>query len=155
MSKGKNDGPKTWTEEIEIAGGELIEKVKALIAEGNVRELRIKARGGQVIFETPVTVGVLAGGAVALAAPWLAILGALAALVARIKIEVVREGDVEQIAKKTTTKASPKKPTAKVKRTATAKSTAKKPTAKRAATTKKPAAKTKRAATKLKGSAAR
>ena len=46
MSKGKNNGPKTWTEEIEIADGELIERVKALIAEGNVRELRIKARGG-------------------------------------------------------------------------------------------------------------
>ena len=46
QAKGKNKGGKTWTEEIEIAGGELIERVKALVAEGNVRELRIKARGG-------------------------------------------------------------------------------------------------------------
>jgi hypothetical protein len=83
---------KTWTEEIEVAGGQLIERVKALIAEGNVREVRVKAAGGKVIFEMPLTVGVLAGGAVALAAPWLAILGAIAALVARVKLEVVREG---------------------------------------------------------------
>lgn len=90
MEEGRK---KTWTEEIEVAGGQLIERVKALIAEGNVREVRIKAAGGKVIFEMPLTVGVLAGGAVALAAPWLAILGAIAALVARVKLEVVREGE--------------------------------------------------------------
>jgi len=91
MSDKKDKTNRTWTEEIEIAGGQLIERVKALIAEGNVRELRVKAAGGRVIFEMPVTVGVLAGGAVALAAPWLAILGAIAALVARVKVEIVRE----------------------------------------------------------------
>jgi hypothetical protein len=90
MEEGRK---KTWTEEIEVAGGQLIERVKALIAEGNVREVRVKAAGGKVIFEMPLTVGVLAGGAVALAAPWLAILGAIAALVARVKLEVVREGE--------------------------------------------------------------
>jgi hypothetical protein len=113
---------KTWTEEIEIAGGQLIERVKALIAEGNVRELRVKASGGQVIFETPVTVGVLAGGAVAIAAPWLAILGALAALVARVKIEVVREG----VASEGATEAAARKPGA---RTKAKKKAARKPSA--------------------------
>jgi len=97
---GKNDGPRrTWTEEIEVAGSELVERIKAMVAEGNVRELRVKAAGGQVIFETPLTVGVLAGGAVALAAPWLAIIGALAALVARVKLEVVREEEGQAEAK--------------------------------------------------------
>lgn len=100
MNDKKDKSNRTWTEEIEIAGGQLIEQVKSLIAEGNVRELRVKAAGGQVIFETPVTVGVLAGGAVALAAPWLAILGAIAALVARVKVEVVREEPVAKPARK-------------------------------------------------------
>jgi hypothetical protein len=84
---------RTWTEEIEVAGGELVSRIKSLIAEGNVRHLRIKAPGGGVYFETPLTVGVLAGGAVALAAPWLAILSALAALAVRMKVEVVRESE--------------------------------------------------------------
>lgn len=83
---------KTFTEEIEIAGNQLVERVKELVEEGNVRQLRIRsAEGDNVYLEMPLTIGVLAGGAVALAAPWLAVLGAFAALVARVKIEVVRE----------------------------------------------------------------
>jgi hypothetical protein len=89
----KNGQKRTWTEEIEVAGGELVSRIKSLVAEGNVRHLRIKAPGGGVYFETPLTVGVLAGGAVALAAPWLAILSALAALAVRMKVEVVREDE--------------------------------------------------------------
>jgi hypothetical protein len=94
MAEGKDDTRrKTFTEEIEIAGSQLIERVKELLAEGRVRQLRIKTAGGEVWLETPLTVGVLGSGAVALAAPWLAILGALAALVARVRIEIVREGE--------------------------------------------------------------
>lgn len=85
------DGKKTFTEEIEVAGTQLVDRVKDLVAEGNVRQLRIKSADDDVYMEMPLTIGVLAGGAVALAAPWLAVLGAFAALVARVKIEVVRE----------------------------------------------------------------
>lgn|SRR5690606_21334153 len=83
---------KTFTEEIEVAGSQLVERVKELVEEGNVRQLRIKsAAGDDVYLEMPLTIGVIAGGAVALAAPWLAVVGAFAALVARVKIEIVRE----------------------------------------------------------------
>jgi hypothetical protein len=83
---------KTFTEEIEIAGNQVVEQVKELVKEGNVRQLRIKsAEGDDVYLEMPLTIGVVAGGAIALAAPWLAMLGAFAALVARVKIEIVRE----------------------------------------------------------------
>ena len=82
---------KTWTEEIEVAGGQLLERIKELIAEGRVRRLRIKAADGSLILEIPLSVGAIAGGAVALAAPLLAVLGAFAALVARAKVEIVRE----------------------------------------------------------------
>jgi hypothetical protein len=91
---------RTFTEEIEIAGIELLEQVRKLLAEGNVRQLRIKAAGGEVLLEAPLTVGVIGGGAVALAAPWLAILGALAALVASVKIEIVRDGEAATPAEK-------------------------------------------------------
>jgi hypothetical protein len=88
----KDEKTKTFTEEIEIAGNQVVEQVKELVKEGNVRLLRIKsAEGDDVYLEMPLTIGVVAGGAIALAAPWLAMLGAFAALVARVKIEVVRE----------------------------------------------------------------
>jgi hypothetical protein len=88
---------RTFTEEIEIAGGQLVDRIKEIIAEGNVRQLRIKAADGDTWLETPLTIGVVAGGVLALAAPWLAIIGVLAALVTRVKVEVVREAsDAEE-----------------------------------------------------------
>lgn len=84
----KRDG--TWTEEIVVAGGELIAQIKKLAAEGNVRRLIIKKPTGEVMLEIPLTAGVVAGGAVLLIAPVLAALGALAALIAEVKLEVVR-----------------------------------------------------------------
>lgn len=88
----QNGKPKrTFTEEIEVMGNQLIEQVRDLLKQGNVRQLRIKTSGGDIVLETPLTFGVVAGGAVALAAPWLAILGAIAAFVTHVKIEVVRE----------------------------------------------------------------
>jgi hypothetical protein len=86
-----NDRPRTFSEEIDVAGGQLVERVKALLTEGNVRRIRIKSEGGALILDLPLTVGAIAGGAVVLAAPWLAVIGAFAALVTHARIEVVRE----------------------------------------------------------------
>jgi len=91
MTEQEPEKKRTITEEIEIAGSQLVERVNGLLAEGKVRQLRIKAEDGDVYLETPLTIGVLAGGAITLAAPWLAILGALAALITNVRIEVVRE----------------------------------------------------------------
>ena len=96
MDERLDQQKRTFTEEIEIAGNELVERVKAILAEGNVRQLRRKAEDGDIYLETPLTIGVLAGGAVALAAPWLAILGVIAAMVTRVKIEIVREEEEDQ-----------------------------------------------------------
>jgi hypothetical protein len=89
----KTGSKKTFTEEIEVAGDKLIERIKEIVAEGNVRSLRLKASDGDIVLETPLTVGVVAGGVVALAAPWLAVLGVIAALVTHVTVEVVREID--------------------------------------------------------------
>ena len=86
-------GGRTIREEIEIAGSELVDRVKDLVADGRVRRLRIKEADGDMVLEMPLNIGVLAGGAVALAAPWLAVLGVLAALVARVRVEILRETD--------------------------------------------------------------
>jgi hypothetical protein len=86
---------RTWVEEIEIAGNELVDRVKELIQEGNVRRLIIRRSDGTTLMEIPLTAGVVAGGVVTVFAPLLAALGALAALVAEIRLEIVRvdQGD--------------------------------------------------------------
>lgn len=83
----------SWVEEIEIASDQLVARVKGLIAEGNVRRLIIRAPDNKVFFEIPLTAGVAVGGVVTLFAPLLAALGALAALIARVKVEIVRGSD--------------------------------------------------------------
>jgi len=84
---------KTLTEEIEVAGHQLIEKITALVAEGNVRKLRVRSKNDDIVLEIPLTAGAVAGGVVAIAAPFLAVLGAIAGLLAKVRIEVVRDVD--------------------------------------------------------------
>ena len=80
----------TWTENIEIAGSELVDRTKELIAEGNVRRLIIRNQDDEKLLEVPLTTGVVVGGTFTVLAPILAALGAMAALLARVKVEVVR-----------------------------------------------------------------
>lgn len=77
----------TATEKIDLRGGHLVEKVKELVHEGNVRRIIIKDPAGETVMELPVTVGV----AGLLAAPKWAALGAFAAIAADYSIEVERE----------------------------------------------------------------
>ena len=80
----------TFTEQIEIAASDLVDRTKELIEEGNVRRLIIRNEEDEVLMEVPLTAGVVVGGAVTIVAPVLAALGALAALLTHVKIEVVR-----------------------------------------------------------------
>lgn len=82
----------TWTEQIEVSGEQLVTKVKSLAAEGQVSRVRITEPDGDLVLEVPLTLGAIAGGAVVIAAPILAIIGAVAAFVTKVKIEVVRNG---------------------------------------------------------------
>lgn len=81
------DEEKTFTEEIRVSGQHLVETIKKLIHEGNVRHLIIKNEQGKTLLEIPVTVASV--GAILL--PVLAALGALAALVSDCTIVVVKE----------------------------------------------------------------
>ncbi len=78
---------RTWWESMKVEGGELLEKVKELIREGNVRRIVIRqGDGDRPVAEFPLTVGVVG----AVAAPILAAVGALAALLTNCTIEVER-----------------------------------------------------------------
>ena len=76
---------KRW-ESFKVKGDDLLRRVKEIVHEGNVRRLVIK-QGSRSVVEFPVTVGVVG----ALAAPGLAALGAVAALLSHCTIEVERE----------------------------------------------------------------
>ena len=75
----------TCWETIELKGNELLKKIQELIAEGNVRHVRIR-QGSHTLAEFPLTVGVVG----VVLAPALAAIGALAALVAHCSIDVER-----------------------------------------------------------------
>jgi uncharacterized protein DUF4342 len=75
----------TRTEQFKIDGDRLLGMVKQLIKEGNVRRISIK-QGEHTIVELPLTVGV----AGAVLVPWLAAVGAIAALVTDCSIVVER-----------------------------------------------------------------
>jgi len=74
-------------EKFTISGDKLVEKVKQLIHEGNIRKVRIIHKE-KTVFEIPLTIGAPATAAAILMAPVLAALGAFAALVTECTIEV-------------------------------------------------------------------
>jgi len=80
----------TITERVSVAGGELVDFVKGLIADGNVRRLVIRRPSGEALIEVPLTAGVAVGGALTLLAPVIAAIGAMAALLAKFEVDVER-----------------------------------------------------------------
>jgi len=75
------------TEKFTVSGNQVVEKVKQLIHEGNIRKVRL-LHEGRTVLELPLSIGAPATAAVILAAPVLAALGAFAALVTECTIEV-------------------------------------------------------------------
>ncbi|MFA6587648.1 MAG: DUF4342 domain-containing protein [Patescibacteria group bacterium] len=74
-------------EEFKIDGDKIVAKVKELIKEGNARKIIIKNEKGESIMEIPVTIGAVG----ALLAPYLSAVGALAAILTKCTIIVVKK----------------------------------------------------------------
>jgi hypothetical protein len=80
-----------WTEEVNVAGHQLVDKFKEIIAEGNALQFTIK-QDNHVLLEVPLTTA-LAGGALAMwASPLLAALTAVAGAVAHVNVAIERPG---------------------------------------------------------------
>ena len=75
-----------FIEEVQILGRDLVDKVKSLIHEGNVRRIIIKDVHGNTFVEIPVTVAAVG----MVLAPVLAAVGAISALVAKFTIVIER-----------------------------------------------------------------
>jgi hypothetical protein len=76
-------------EEFEVTGDKIVETVKRLVHQGNIRRITIKDSTGVSLIEIPLTLGVVG----AVLVPVLAALGALAARVTRCTIVVEKVGD--------------------------------------------------------------
>ena len=66
----------------------IIEKLKKMVAEGNVNRIRIR-KGEDVVLNIPVNVGIIGGLIGLAAAPWALIAGTIAAFGLGCRIEVV------------------------------------------------------------------
>ena len=77
-------GGRTFSEEFKISGNQIMDTIKDLIHQGNIRRIILKDESGKTFLEIPLTVG-LVGAAVA---PILAAIGAAAALVTKMTIVV-------------------------------------------------------------------
>jgi hypothetical protein len=71
-------------EEFKVLGKELVDKVGELIREGNVRRIIVKDDKGHTFIEIPLTVATVG----VIAAPVLAALGTIAALIAHFTLGV-------------------------------------------------------------------
>jgi hypothetical protein len=76
---------RTFKESFKIAASELVDTVKRLVREGNVRRVIIR-QDGRTVAEFPLTVGVIG----TVLAPMLAAIGAIAAVLNECTIEVER-----------------------------------------------------------------
>ncbi|NWJ41961.1 MAG: DUF4342 domain-containing protein [Geothrix sp.] len=81
---------RTRTEEFKLEGGKVLDKIKDLIHQGNIRRIILKNEAGKTLIEIPLTLGLV--GAALL--PVFAAVGALAAVVTRMVIVVEKtDGD--------------------------------------------------------------
>ena len=78
------DSGESKKNEFKVSGSELLEKIKELFHQGNIRHIIIRNESGKTLIELPLTMGVLG---VALI-PAYAAVAAIAALAVKCSIEV-------------------------------------------------------------------
>ena len=98
-------GAKTYYKEFKVASRSVVEKVKVLIHQGNIRRIIIKDERGRTFLEIPLTVAAVG----TLAAPLLAAVGAAAALVSQFTFVVEKVEPKKTKAKKSKAKTKAKK----------------------------------------------
>jgi len=81
-------------ESFTVSGSNLVEKVKELIRQGNIRRVRL-IYDERPLIDIPLSIGAPAAAVAVLAAPVLAAIAAFAALVTECTIEVEKEEEAE------------------------------------------------------------
>ncbi len=82
------------TEKFTVSGSQVVDKVKQLLHEGNIRRVRL-VHEDRTLIEIPLSIGAPAAALGILAMPVLAAIGAFAALVTECTIEVEKTDSTE------------------------------------------------------------
>ena len=82
-------------EEFTLSGKELVAKVKEILEAGKARKIIIKNENGDSLLEIPLHVGVPVAALSVLVAPVLVAVGAVAAILTKCSIVVVKKTDGE------------------------------------------------------------
>ncbi len=82
-------------ERFTVSGSNLVEKVKELIRQGNIRRVRL-IHEEKTLIDIPLSIGAPAAAVAVLAAPLLAALAAIAALVKECTIEIEKVEDTDE-----------------------------------------------------------
>jgi hypothetical protein len=88
---GSTPQPATLVEELQMSGADLVGQIRELMKEGDARRVTVLNEHGDELISISLTLGAVAGGLVALSAPALAAVGAIAALVTHVKVIVTRD----------------------------------------------------------------
>lgn len=94
ISKSKAEAEtkeKISVEEFTISGDALVDKIKALIHQGNVRRIIIKNKTGQILMEIPMAVGVIGGLISAAFFPEIIAIGVIGAIIAHLTVVIERQ----------------------------------------------------------------
>ena len=83
------DRTRVTIEKLKLKGGQVLDKVKEVIEEGDARRVSLH-KDGRTLIEFPLTIGVGGATAAIFLAPTLAAIGAIAALVSDVEIRIER-----------------------------------------------------------------
>lgn len=81
-----------FIEQIEVAGVDAVAKVKELFSDATAKRVVLRDSDGRELISVPLTLGVAGGALAVLAAPALAAVAAVGGAVAKVRIDVEREG---------------------------------------------------------------
>jgi hypothetical protein len=92
MTADKGAGGRVREEQFRVTGDKVVTTIKDLLHEGNIRRITLKNEEGKILFEIPLTVGVVS----AIFFPVWAAIGAVAALAANLIIVVEKVDPVAE-----------------------------------------------------------
>ena len=92
MTADKDASGRVREEQFRVTGDKVVTTIKDLLHEGNIRRITLKNEEGKILFEIPLTVGVVS----AIFFPVWAAIGAVAALAANLIIVVEKVDPVAE-----------------------------------------------------------
>ena len=90
MSQDQDSKERSRTETFETVGSNLLDVLKKLLHQGNIRRLIVRKADGDTMIDVTLTAGFTVSTAVILLAPPLAAVAVIAGVMTKVKVEVVR-----------------------------------------------------------------